>query len=123
MDVGHVEDFVADISKATAFYMQQAALIAVGIVVAVGSTVYVFDHGGSGWWLLIAYIAIVISSGPMMLKTLNLIGAAIGSLEGPLVIIGFAVLLILLPGLAFVFFVVALVQAIRHRRPRSVASR
>lgn len=92
-------------------YIRQAIFSALGILSAVGALVYVFDHGGSGWWLLIAYLAATIPSGPMMMRTLDVIGAAIGVQDEPLVVIGLAIALLFLPVLAVVFLAVSLVQA------------
>ncbi|MGF9565567.1 hypothetical protein [Neorhizobium sp. JUb45] len=95
-------------------YLQQAAFILLGIASACCILVYVAQYDGDALWLLAALLALLVPCGRNMMFAYEASNATILSMENPLIIVvGFILLLLVLPLLVFVLLVATLIQAAR----------
>lgn len=97
-------------------HLLRALRIAVGIVLAMATMIYVMEYDGSMLLLFGAELILIIACGPTILKGLNIYEAIAngGGLIHP--ILAFAILIVLLPVLAVIFLVIELFRAARAGR-------
>ncbi|WP_421362774.1 hypothetical protein [Agrobacterium rosae] len=93
-------------------HLLRALRIAVGIALAVATTIYVTQFGGS-ILLLGAETMLIVACGPTMLKVLRVHDAIANGGELILSIFIFILLIGLLPFIALIFLLVELVRAVR----------
>lgn len=98
-------------TKPRGFYLRQAGLIAAALAIAVPTLFYVFAHDGSLVWLFLVDVLVLAACGRMAMGVLQVLGAFVGSAEGILVILAAGAMLVVIPAVAPVCLVWALVQA------------
>lgn len=101
-------------SRPRSAYLQQAAFILVGVFIACSILIYIERYDGDPLWFLAALIALLVPCGRNIMFAYEASNATILSMENPLLmVVGFILLVVLLPFFVFCCLAMTLIQAAR----------